>query len=194
MRKLSVLTTHQPTNPPLRTQPQTTVAMDANRIFPMHDKLYIGLTGLMSDIMTLEQLFRFKLELYSMRENRTMKPSTFSNLVSTTLYAKRFAPYFCEPVIAGLDKDNKPYLCSLDLLGCLSDAKDFSVAGSCADSLLGTCETFYKPDLEPDQLFETMSQALLAALDRDCISGWGAVVHIITKDGVITKELDGRMD
>lgn len=148
----------------------------------------------MTDIITLEQMFRFKLELYSMRENRVIKPSTFANLVSTTLYSKRFAPYFCEPVIAGLNKDNKPFICSADLLGCLCFTDDFAVAGTCAESLLGTCETFYKPNLGPDELFETVSQSLLAALDRDSISGWGAVVHIITKDGVITKELDGRMD
>lgn len=168
--------------------------MDANRVFPMHGKLYMGLTGLMSDVMTLEQLFRFKLELYSMRENRLIKPNTFANLVSTTLYGKRFSPYFCEPVIAGLDKNNKPFICSLDLLGCIGHSDDFAVAGTCAESLLGTCETFFKPNLNPDELFETVSQSLLAALDRDCISGWGAQVTIITKDGVTTKDLDGRMD
>lgn len=168
--------------------------MDATRIFPMHEKLYLGLTGLMTDVTTLDQLFRFKLEMYEMRENRKIKPKTFANLVSSTLYGKRFGPYFSEPVIAGLDKDNKPFLCSMDLLGCIAEADDFAVAGTCAESLLGTCETFYRPNLEPDDLFETVSQSLLAALDRDCISGWGAVVHIITKDGVTTRELDGRMD
>lgn len=172
----------------------TTVAMDTTRIFAMHDKLYLGLTGLMTDITTLDQLFRFKLEMYEMRENRKIKPKTFANLVSSTLYGKRFGPYFSEPVIAGLDNNNKPYICSMDLLGCIAEEKDFAVAGTCAESLLGTCETFYRPDLGPDDLFETVSQSLLAALDRDCISGWGAVVHIITKDGVKTKELDARMD
>lgn len=172
----------------------TTVSMDATRIFPMQDKLYLGLTGLMTDITTLDQLFRFKLELYTMRENRLIKPRTFANMVSSTLYSKRFGPYFSEPVIAGLDKDNKPFICSMDLLGCIAEDEDFSVAGTCAESLLGTCETFYKKDLGPDELFETIGQALLAALDRDCISGWGAVVHVITKDGVTTKTLDGRMD
>jgi 20S proteasome subunit beta 3 len=43
-------------------------------------------------------------------------------------------------------------------------------------------------------LFETISQALLNAVDRDAISGWGAVVHVITPDGVTTKTLRGRMD
>lgn len=168
--------------------------MDANRIFPMHDKLYIGITGLMTDITTLEQLFRFRLEMYEMRENRQIKPKTFANMVSSTLYAKRFGPYFAEPVIAGLDKDNKPFLCAMDLLGCIAEEKEFAAAGTCAESLLGTCETFWKKDMSPTELFEAVSQSLLAALDRDCISGWGAVVHIITKDGVTTKELDGRMD
>ena len=32
---------------------------------------------------------------------------------------------------------------------------------------------------EPDDLFETASQALLNAVDRDAVSGWGAVVHIM---------------
>jgi len=31
----------------------------------------------------------------------------------------------------------------------------------------------------PDELFETTSQALLNAVDRDALSGWGAVVHVM---------------
>merc|ERR1712224_88438 len=33
-----------------------------------------------------------------------MKASVFSRLVSTSLYEKRWGPYFIAPVIAGLDK------------------------------------------------------------------------------------------
>jgi 20S proteasome subunit beta 3 len=56
------------------------------------------------------------------------------------------------------------------------------------------CEALYKPDMDPDQLFETLSQSLMSAVDRDAMSGWGGVVHIITKDGVTTKELKARQD
>lgn len=173
---------------------QTTVAMDANRIFQMNDKLFLGLTGLMTDITTLDATFRFKLSLYKLREGRDIKPRTFANLVSSTLYGQRFGPYFSEPVIAGLGSDNKPFICSADLLGALSASDDFAVSGTCAESLFGTCETFYRPNMNPDELFETLSQCLLAALDRDCLSGWGAVVHVITKEGVTTKNLVARMD
>lgn len=44
---------------------------------------------------------------------------------------------------------------------------------------LGMCEAVWEPDMEPDDLFESISQALLNAQDRDCLAGWGAVVHIM---------------
>jgi 20S proteasome subunit beta 3 len=56
------------------------------------------------------------------------------------------------------------------------------------------CESLWEPDMEPDTLFEAISQALLNAMDRDAVSGWGAVVHIIEKDKVTTRSLKGRMD
>jgi 20S proteasome subunit beta 3 len=56
------------------------------------------------------------------------------------------------------------------------------------------CESLYKPNMEQEELFETLSQALLASVDRDALSGWGGIVHIITKEGVMTRELKGRMD
>ena len=55
-------------------------------------------------------------------------------------------------------------------------------------------ESMYRPNLDPEELFETISQCLLSAVDRDCLSGWGAEVIIITKDGVRTKTLKGRQD
>ena len=46
----------------------------------------------------------------------------------------------------------------------------------------------------PEELFETVSQALLSGQDRDCLAGWGAVVYVITKDNIIARTLKGRMD
>lgn len=171
-----------------------TVAMDFKKIFKMNDKLMLGLAGLASDVQTLDQLLRFRMNLYELREDREMTPEVFTNLMSTILYEKRFGPYFCEPVIAGLDKKGKPFLSSMDLIGAQAGAKDFVVAGTCADNLYGMCETLWKPDLEQEELFETLAQALLASVDRDALSGWGGVVHIITKDGIISRELKGRQD
>lgn len=172
-----------------------TVSMDFQKIFEMGSHLYVGLPGLATDVQTVSQRLKFRLNLYELRENRRIKPKTFLSMVSNLLYERRFGPYFVEPVIAGLDsKTNEPYIASLDLIGCPMVTDDFVVSGTCTEQLYGMCESLWVPDLEPEDLFETISQALLNAVDRDAVSGWGAVVHVIQKDKVTTKTLKARMD
>lgn len=70
-------------------------------------------------------------------------------------------------------------------------------------------EAVWRPDMNPDELFEAVSQSLLNAMDRDAVSGWGAVVHVMyvtilscsfdlflfsTPDAVITRTLRARQD
>lgn len=52
----------------------------------------------------------------------------------------------------------------------------------------------YKDDMEPDELFEVISQCLLSSVDRDAYSGWGAEVYIITPEQIIQRRLKARMD
>lgn len=65
------------------------------------------------------------------------------------------------------------------------------MSGTASDQLFGTCEGLWEPDLEPEDLFETCAQALLNAVDRDALSGWGAHVYVITKDKIIKRLLKG---
>merc|ERR1719498_1152841 len=70
---------------------------------------------------------QFKHNMYKLREERNIRPTTFGHLVSGTLYEKRFGPYFCSPVIAGLEDDGTPYLCGMDTIGAMETAEDFMV-------------------------------------------------------------------
>ena len=63
--------------------------MDFEKVFPVTDKLYIGLTGLASDVLSVSQLLNFKCNLYKLRENREIKPEAFSAMLSSLLYEKR---------------------------------------------------------------------------------------------------------
>jgi 20S proteasome subunit beta 3 len=171
-----------------------TIAMDFEKVFRVTDKVYTGLTGLASDVITLDQLLKFRTNLYKLRENREIKPEAFSALLSSMLYEKRFSPWFCEPIVAGLKDDNTPFLSGMDLIGAPVFTDDFVVAGTCTSNLHGLCETLYRPDMNADELFEVLSQCLLSSLERDALSGWGAVVHIITPEGVHTRHLKCRQD
>ena len=82
----------------------------------------------------------------------------------------------------------------MDLIGAQLFTNDFVVAGTSSPNLYGTCESLYRPDMEPEDLFEVISQVLLTSVDRDALAGWGAEVHIITPNEIITRRLKGRMD
>ena len=102
-------------------------------------------------------------------------------------------------MVAGLDENNQPYVSCADLIGAECFTDDFAVSGTSSENLYGMCESLYRPQLvtttthcaqrvpihclfllqEPDELFETLAQALMAAVDRDALSGWGGVVHIL---------------
>ncbi|KAH9950793.1 nucleophile aminohydrolase [Amylocystis lapponica] len=174
------------------------IASKFEKIFPMTDRVYVGLPGLATDVTTLHEQFRFRLNMYTIKEEREIEPEKFAHLVSSTLYERRFGPYYIEPVIAGLERlpsgGYKPFIASTDVIGCIDWSKDFSVAGTASTKLFGMAEGLWEPDLEPEDLFETISQTLMNAVDRDAYSGWGALVYVITKDQVIKRVLKGRMD
>ncbi|KAJ8982239.1 hypothetical protein NQ317_013541 [Molorchus minor] len=103
---------------------------------------------------------------------------------------KRFGPFFVEPIVAGLDpKTQEPFICNMDLIGCINLPTDFVVgvqllrnstvcARHCGSRIC--LLTIY---------LKLTSQALMNAFDRDAISGWGATVYIIEKDKVTVRNL-----
>eukprot|EP01133_Synstelium_polycarpum_P017378 gene17378-20733_t len=89
-----------------------------------------------------------------------------------------FGPYFTEPVICGLDENDKPFISGMDLIGAPVLTNDFLLVGTMTPAMYGLCETLYKPDMNEEELFETISQCMLSSLERDAMSGWGAEVTV----------------
>ncbi|KAJ6263420.1 LOW QUALITY PROTEIN: hypothetical protein Dda_1983 [Drechslerella dactyloides] len=152
-------------------QQALTLSNNFPKIFNYGD-VWLGLTGLATDVQTMHSLFRYKVNLYRLREEREIEPETMANLVSSTLYERRFGPFFVSPVVAGINqRTGKPFICGFDSIGCIDFAKDFIVSGTASDQLFGVAEGLWEPDLEPEELFETISQTLLNSLDRDALAG-----------------------
>ncbi len=125
-----------------------TVSNNFPKIFQYAPSCYLGLTGLATDVSTVSDLFRYKVNMYRLREERNISPQTLANLVSSSLYERRFGPYFVSPVLAGINHTTgKPFICGFDSIGCIDFAKDFIVGGTASDQLFGTCEGLWEPDL-----------------------------------------------
>ena len=89
-----------------------TVSNNFPKIFPYGSQVHLGLTGLATDVQTVSELFRYKHNMYRLREERDISPQTFANLVSSSLYERRFGPWFVSPVVAGINgTTGKPFIC-----------------------------------------------------------------------------------
>nr|CEL70036.1 TPA: Proteasome subunit beta type-3-A [Neospora caninum Liverpool] len=173
-----------------------TVSANFQKVFKMNNHTFVGLAGLATDVQTVHKELVFRSNLYQLREEvPEMPPEIMSNVVASMLYGRRFAPYFVSPVVAGLHPEtHQPFLSAFDYIGAACYAKDFVCNGTSGEQLVGVCEALWRPDMNEEELMETLSQSLLAAVDRDCVAGWGAVVHVMTPNKITTRQLKCRMD
>jgi 20S proteasome subunit beta 3 len=172
-----------------------TVATDCEKLFQINDRIFLGLAGLITDVQTVHEQLRFDVNLLELREERQIEPAKFAALVKSLLYKHRFGAYYVVPVIAGLDPvGNVPFIASSDMIGAFCKDDDFALGGTASEQLYGTCESLWRPGMNPDELFECIAKCLVASVERDSLAGWGGIVHIITPDQIITKEIKTRVD
>lgn len=79
-----------------------TISMEHSKIYEISPHVYVGFPGLGTDALTVYQRLKFRVNLYELKENRKISPSTLSSMLSNLLYEHRFGPYFVEPVVVGL--------------------------------------------------------------------------------------------
>eukprot|EP00980_Cylindrotheca_fusiformis_P004901 scaffold1041_cov121-Cylindrotheca_fusiformis.AAC.6 len=125
---------------------------------------------------------------------RHLSPRALASITSHLLYQRR-GGYYVEPLVVGLDsKTQAPFLCALDMIGAQSLSKSFVCSGAASQSLYGTAEAFWKSDLEGEELVEVCGKAFQSALERDCFSGYGILVYLLTKRGIVEYDLIHRND
>jgi 20S proteasome alpha/beta subunit len=88
----------------------------------------------------------------------------------------------------------RSYICGMDMIGAKSESGAFCCAGTASKSLYGTAEALWKPDLSPDQLVAIGIKAFFSALERDCLSGYGAMIYLLTPEGITEYDVIGRSD
>jgi 20S proteasome subunit beta 3 len=164
------------------------------KIFKICGRLFIGLTGLLGDISSVKQILEYEVSNFLVKENRFPEHFEITNILSHLLYKNRFTPFFVEPLFAGMDKNGNPVINSMDIIGAISNSIKFSVSGSCSDGLFGVCETLWKPNMSKKELFQVICKCISFATNRDCLSGWGAIIHVITEKEILSKKIQFRTD
>ena len=176
---------------------------DGSKLFKLTDKTILASTGMQADRLQLQQVLKYRLQWYTY--NNGMKtPSTgaIAQLLSTTLYQRRFFPYYTFNVIAGLNEEGDGVCYSYDAVGCTEPL---------SYGTTGTAHTFMEPlmdclirrenmvgcapaEMTKDEALLLMKNAFTGAGERDINTGDGVKFFILTKDGVEEDFLPLRAD
>ena len=113
-----------------------------------------------------------------------MSLTAAASLMSNILYGRRFAPYWVQLIIGGLDEDGG-HVYSLDAAGG-SIPDDYVTTGSGSPYVYGVLEDHYKEGLKVDDGVDIAIRGLTAAMSRDSASGNGYDIAKITKKGWIS--------
>ena len=131
--------------------------------------------------------------MYRLREHHDIGIDQFAASTAHLLYSKRFQPYYVSPVVCGLRENGEPVLCSYDSIGSPEFSK-FVCEGTAANELMGVCDSFYRENMNAEELLECIGQCIFAGENRDAFSGWGIEVMLLTKDKFTTYEIRPRQD
>mmetsp|Transcript_17614 Transcript_17614/g.21383 ORF Transcript_17614/g.21383 Transcript_17614/m.21383 type:complete len:198 (-) Transcript_17614:52-645(-) len=116
------------------------------RTFKISESTYIAAGGCHADVTAFYNNLKYRATMYKFDNNEEMGSEAVAQLVSNTLYYKRFFPYYALPIVAGLDRDGVGYCAGYDAVGSYIRSKDnYTVNGSAAsvampilDNLFGT--------------------------------------------------------
>ena len=180
-------------------------------VWTPNSNVMVAFVGLEGDVQSLSQELQAQVaskldralgfgisSASSSENNKGISPRAMASVTSHILYQRR--GYYVEPLVVGLSdstttsKGRKPFLCAMDMIGAQSFSKSFVCSGAASKSLYGTAEALWKPNLEPEQLVRVCGKAFQSALERDCLSGYGALVYLISKEGVMEYDLKSRND
>ncbi|XP_017043061.1 proteasome subunit beta type-1 [Drosophila ficusphila] len=173
-----------------------------SKLFQLSPLTVLGSTGCWADTLSLTGLMKVRMQSYEHTHLRTMTTDAVAQMLSITMYNRRFFPYYVSNILAGIDKDGKGVVYSYDPIGHCERAtyRAGGTAGTLLQPVLDN-QIGYKnmnlseiPVLTKERAVSVASDTFISAAERDIYTGDSVLINIITKDGIEVKELTLRQD
>lgn len=170
------------------------------------DTCVIASAGMQADRQALHKLLQTRHVMYQFNHRKPMSSNAVAQLLSTTLYYKRFFPYYTFNLCCGLDEEGKGAIYSYDAIGSF-ERVGFGCQGSGKDLIQPVLDEQLKAghplvlpaqqwlsSLPMEQAIDLVKDAFVSAGERDIYTGDDVEILIITKDGIRTDSLALKKD
>ncbi|PNW69669.1 hypothetical protein CHLRE_26g756797v5 [Chlamydomonas reinhardtii] len=179
---------------------------EATMMLQLSDKVVIASAGMQADRKALHKLLQARHVMYVHNHGRPMSLPATAQLLSNTLYYKRFFPFYTFNLCAGLDEQGRGAVYNYDAIGsyersgyfCQGSGKE--LIQPVLDNQLKAASPLALPPqntltaLPLEQALDLVKDAFVSAGERDIYTGDQVEILIITREGVRRDSLQLKLD
>ena len=165
------------------------VSRNTSKICRLSDNIILSSSGMYADFIALQRYLKARIEIY--RSNNKKEPTldNIAQLLSVTLYQKRFFPYYCFTTLSGKNKDGKFVCFGYDAIGSY-EALPNGAQGSGDKLIVPVLDNVIerKGKLTENEAKQLVLETMNGTTNRDIHTGDKVEIVILRRDGRITKE------
>ena len=166
------------------------------------DHCVILTSGMLADQITLHKVLLTKIKMYESDMHKTPSIEAIAQMLSTTLYYKRFFPYYTFNLLAGVDSNGVGAVYGYDAIGSFerlsqgAQGTGRSLVQSILDNQVSRNNQLIRPteDMREEELITLCKDAISSACERDIYTGDSATICVISSEGVRFEKMELRKD
>jgi len=157
--------------------------------------------GCRTDVVSLHKLLDIRMQQYKDAHNREMRTHSVAQLLSNTLYYRRFFPFYAFNVVGGLDTEGKGAVYTYDAVGSF-ERVGYAAQGAGQKLIIPILDNVvgYKNradergEYSAEEVVELIKDVFITAGEREIMVGDSIVIHVITKGEIKEQKFDLKKD
>lgn len=175
-----------------------------SKITKLTQKCAIASCGMKADAIALHKKLHIDITMYKHQHRKEPSLKAIAQLLSTTLYQRRFFPFYTFNILAGVDDNGKGACYHYDAIGSF-ELVDYTTSGSGSslahpvlDSIIQQMnivpEKRRTRDLDDTELMSLCKDVLSSTGERDIYTGDSTEMLLIKEDGIMVHTFDLKKD
>lgn len=177
------------------------LSRNQSKLFTLTENTILSAAGCISDITTLRRMIGARLTQYEHSHEELMSSPAVAQLLSVTLYYRRFFPYYAFCMVGGLDEEGRGAVYGYDAVGSYK-RDDYGCMGSgqnyimpILDNLIGHKNRLDENiTLSVEEVVAIVKDIFVIVAERDIYTGDSVEIKVIKKEGITTEVFPLKTD
>ena len=169
----------------------TIMSRKFHKVTQLTSRCVVATAGMRTDTEALHKMLATRIKLYKNTHHKEPKISAIAQMLSNTLYGRRFFPYYTFNLVCGVDENGQGAMYGYDAIGSY-DQVNCGSFGSGQTMVTPLLDSMFKdhnvlnPEMPTDRedTANVLRDAFHSTAERDIYTGDGLELTYITADGI----------